>query len=115
MPLTEIGKVFQYVGTPVLVKISDDFLNLRNEFAKTMFISLVLAIPFVIIIMFFPGIFIWLLGEKWAGIVPVLPILVLVGFVRSLSGTSSALFYSMRRQKIPMITTFITSIGLVLL
>lgn len=115
MPLTEIGKVFQYVGMPVLVKISDDILHLRDEFAKSMFFSLSLAMPFVVILVFFPHIFVWILGKKWEGIVPILPFLALVGFVRSLTGTSSALFYSMRKQKIPMVTTLITSLGLVFL
>jgi len=115
MPLTEMGKVFQYVGTPILVNISDNVLRLRNEFAKTIFINFVLALPFVVIIICFPGFFIWLLGDKWSGILPVLPILVCVGFVRSMTGASSALFYSMRRQKIPMLTALITSIGLVIL
>ncbi|HVA96935.1 MAG TPA: oligosaccharide flippase family protein [Candidatus Acidoferrales bacterium] len=115
MPLTEVGKVFQYVGMPILVKISDDMFHLRNEFSKSIFISLTLTIPFVLIIILFPGLFVWLLGNKWSGIEIVLPFLAGVGLLRALTGTSSALFYSMKKQKIPMITTFITSLGLVLL
>lgn len=112
VPLNEIGKVFVHVVTPVMIRFSDDSGRLQNSFLKTIGSVVILSVPWVCVLFFFPHLFVLLLGSKWAQISSIFPILAIVGIVRSLSGTSSAVFLSKKKQNFITVTTLITILGL---
>ncbi|SRR6266568_684090 len=114
VPLNEVGKVFVHVTTPIMVKMSHEPKRLQNTLFKSLLSVSVIIIPVGFIFIVFPYIIVWILGQNWAGIVAVLPTLALLGFVRSLSGVSSALFLSLKKQNILTKTMFVT-IGVLLL
>lgn len=114
IPLNEVGKVFIHVTTPVMVKFSNDSKRMQSAFTQSIISVFALVTPIVIILLFFPHLFVLLLGQKWIRIEAVIPVLALLGFVRSLSGTSSALFLSLKKQNITMYAMFIATCGLLL-
>ena len=111
-PFVELGNVFVYVMFPIFAKLTHDRSRLRNAFLKIILGVAVFAIPFVLIFTIVPQIFVVILGEKWSAIISVLPILSLLGFVKALSSTSSALLLSEVKQKYAMVITFVTISGM---
>jgi len=114
IPLNEVGKVFVHVTTPVMVKFPDDKKRLRSAFLQSLVSVFALVFPIVILLTLFPKLFVLILGQRWLKIESVIPVLALLGFVRSLSGTSSALFLSLKKQNITMYAMFIATGGLIL-
>lgn len=114
IPLNEVGKVFVHVTTPVMVKFSNDKKRLQSAFLQSIVSVLLLVVPIVIILILFPHLFVLILGQKWVKIETVIPVLALLGFVRSLSGTSTAIFLSLKKQNITMYANFIATGGLIL-
>jgi PST family polysaccharide transporter len=114
MPLAEIGKVFFHVVVPVMVKISSNKDRLQGVFIKAFIGIVLITLPLAFILFFLPQIFVFLLGQKWAAIASILPILALLGFVKALSSCPWSLFVSANRQKYTTVTTFINIIGLVI-
>ena len=112
MPLSEVGKVFVHVTVPVFVRISHDKNRLRSAFLKTIVSIFIISFPFVLILVLFPQIFVMVLGQKWTGVAPVLPILAAVGLVKALSISSSAVFISLKKQNYTTIVTFVSIIVL---
>lgn len=113
VPLAEIGKVFFHVVVPVMVKISSDADHLQSVFVRTVLGIALFTLPAACILIFLPQIFVFLLGQKWAAIASILPILGVLGFVRSLSSCPWALFVSTNKQEYTTITTFVNIAGLV--
>ncbi|HUD44029.1 MAG TPA: oligosaccharide flippase family protein [Patescibacteria group bacterium] len=114
MPLVEISNVFIYVTFPIFTKLSNDRPRLKNAYFKTVLGICLLAIPFVLVFIIFPQIFVYILGQKWSAITSILPVLALLGFVKAISGSSSALFLSELKQKYVMSITLITIVGMLL-
>ncbi len=112
MPLIEIGNVFAFVTFPIFAKLSHDAKRLKNAFLKTTLSVMALSIPFIIIFVVFPQIFVFILGAKWAPIVSVLPILSLLGMVKAVSGSASVLFLSEIKQSYSTTITMVTIIGM---
>lgn len=112
MPLSEVGKVFLHVIMPILLKISDDSSRLQSAFLKTVLSICIITLIPSLIIFFFPQLFVWLLGEKWAALTAVLPVLAALGFVKSLSAAPSALFLSSKRQEFVTVVTLVSILGL---
>lgn len=111
--ITEIADVFSRVTFPVYTRISEDKARLKAAFAKTMFVITFLALPFGLILFLFPEIIIsTLLGPKWLGVVPVLKVLAVFSVVRTISGSSSALFLAVGKQEYVTIVTLISILGL---
>ena len=94
VPLTELSNVFVHVTFPIFSKLSSDHNRLKSGFFKTMLLLSILTLPLVFVLVFLPGIFIYILGEKWSGIVSVLPILGILGLIKTVFGSSTALFLS---------------------
>jgi lipopolysaccharide exporter len=112
MPLIEIGNVLNFVTFPLFAKIREDRNRLKSAYIKMILSVILLTIPFVIIFVFIPQVFIIILGKKWIAIVSVLPMLSLLGFVKAISNASSALFLSEVKQKYATVITFVTIIGM---
>jgi O-antigen/teichoic acid export membrane protein len=108
LPLSEVGKVFVHVTTPVLVKMLHDPIRVRRAYLRMVAIVGVLCLPVVLLLIIYPQITILLLGSKWTAIVSIMPVLVVLGYARAFLGTSSALFLSMKRQDYSAFRTLIT-------
>jgi lipopolysaccharide exporter len=105
-PITEISDVIARVTFPVFVKINNDKKRLQKAFLKTMVIVTVLSVIFGGILFIFTEDLVKLaLGEKWIEIVPFLRVLTLFGVVRGISGTTSMLFLSVKKQKYVSVVT----------
>lgn len=113
VPLTELSNVFVHVTFPIFIKISTDISRLRKGYFKTVITIFLLTFPYVLVLIFLPHIFIFILGEKWSGIVPVLPILGILGIIKAVAGSSASLFLSEGKQNYITATTLVTILGLV--
>jgi len=114
IPINDVADVISKVVFPVYTRISEDKLRLRTAFLKTLFFVSIVTILFGIIILLFPyEIVKVVLGKKWLGIVDVLRILVIFGVIRAISGVSSALFLSVKKQKYVTVVTLVSMVGLV--
>lgn len=111
-PLNEVGKVFVHVTSPILIKISDDKTRLKSAFLKNVLSIALITLPFAFIFASFPKLFVMLLGEKWEPITKILPVLAVVGFIKSVSLSSNALFISTKNQKYTTIITLVNILGL---
>ncbi len=113
LPITDVADVISKVTFPVYTIISEDRLRLRKAFLKTLLFVSIVTIPFGIILVLFPNEIVKVvLGQKWLGIVDVLRILVIFGVIRAISGSSSALFLSVGKQKYVTVVTLVSIIGL---
>jgi|SRR5579885_495707 len=114
VPLTEIGSVFVFVTLPVFARLSRDNKRLQKAYAKTILGIFCLGIPYVFIIILFPHLFVLLLGQKWSAMMRVLPVLAVLGLVKSVSTSSSALFVGKEKQNYTMVVTLVTIAGMLL-
>jgi lipopolysaccharide exporter len=114
VPLIEIGRVFVHVIVPIMVKISDDTKRLKNAYFKTVLSIFVLTFPFALLFASFPQLFVMLLGEKWQALTVVIPILAVLGFIKSVSLSSTALFLSVNKQEYTTIITMVNILGLII-
>lgn len=112
IPVTEIGKVFLHVTAPVFVKIAGDQARLRKAFWQTVAGVFLLSVPVTLFFLFFPHFFLLLLGQKWSGIVAILPVLALLGLVKSISNVPYALFVGVKKLEYSMITALVNIVGL---
>lgn len=113
LPITEVADVVQRVTFPVYSKISGDLWRLRRAFVKTILAVAFITIPFGIVLFLFPSEIIkTVLGERWLEITPVLKILAIFGVVRAISGSSSALFLAVQKQKFVTVVTLVSFLAL---
>lgn len=112
VPLSEVGKVFVHVTVPIMVKISGDSKRLKNAFLKSAVGIAILTLPFAFIFAIFPKLIIFILGEKWAAVAVVLPILAVLGFVKAVSLSATALFISIKKQQYTTVITLVNILGL---
>ena len=112
MPMTEIGKVFTHVTLPVFVKMHTSPLKLKTAFLRIFIITLLISVPITLVLIFFPEILVIILGMKWSAVGPILPVLAIVGFLKALSGTTTGLFLSQKKQKYSTIVTFVNALTL---
>ena len=112
MPMTEIGKVFTHVTLPVFVKMHTSPLKLKTAFLRIFIITLLISVPITLVLIFFPEILVIILGMKWSAVGPILPVLAIVGFLKALSGTTTGLFLSQKKQKCSTIVTFVNALTL---
>jgi PST family polysaccharide transporter len=112
IPVTEIGRVFLHVTAPVFVKIAGTPDRLRKAFWQTVTGVFLLSVPVTLFFLFFPHFFLLLLGQKWSGIVTILPVLALLGLVKSVSNVPYALFVGVNKLEYSMISTLVTIVGL---
>jgi len=115
LPITEVADVFSQVTFPVYTKIAGDKKRLLTAFIKTQCAIIALAVPFGLILYLYPSQIISLtVGTKWLAAAAILPVLAIFGIVRSISGSSSALFLAVGKQEYITVVTFVSIIGLLL-
>lgn len=112
IPLSEIGRVFVHVTVPIMVNISDDSKRLKSAFIKSVISITIITLPFAFVFAVFPNLVLIILGEKWAAVAIVLPILAVLGFIKSVSISTTALFISLKKQEYVTIITLINILGL---
>ena len=115
LPVTEIGDVVGNVTFPVYVKIAGDRHRLKKAYLKTLASVILLTVPLGFILFSYPGEIITIaFGSNWLPAAPALKVLALYGVVRAISGSGSALFLSLKKQKIVTVTTFVRLTALAL-
>jgi len=113
LPITEGGEILHKVFFPVYVKISDDKERLKKAFLKVIVFTSIIVLPLGMVIYLFPEmIVLFILGEKWIEIVPVLKILVVYAVLRSITSSASPVFLAVRKQKYITIITLVGILGL---
>ncbi|OGD02635.1 hypothetical protein A3D85_01590 [Candidatus Amesbacteria bacterium RIFCSPHIGHO2_02_FULL_47_9] len=113
LPITEISEVFGRVTFPVYTQISSDTSRLRAAFIKVMISITAITLPLSMILFFFPTQIISLfLGPNWLSAAPVLRLLSIYGFIRGISGSTSALFLSIGKNQYVTLVTLVSVLGL---
>ncbi len=111
-PLIEVGRVFVHVTVPIMIKISEDSSRLKDAFFKTTLNLLIITLPIALIFALFPQFFVLILGKKWEQVTVVLPILAVLGFVKSVSMSTNALFLSTKKQEYTTVITLVNILAL---
>jgi O-antigen/teichoic acid export membrane protein len=113
LPISEVSDVVSKVVFPVYVKMVEDKRRLMSAFAKSTLVISVLTILMGLILFLFSGQIISLvLGNKWLSGVQVLKVLAIYGVLRAISGSSSALFLAVEKQKYVTNMTFVRFVAL---
>lgn len=113
LPITEVADVFNKVAFPVFVRIADDKDRLRRAYFRSTIAVALVTIPFgIILFLFSESIVLLLLGDGWLAVVPVLKVLSVFGVVRAISGPSSALYLSVKKQEYLTGYTLLSILGL---
>src|SRR4030043_440529 len=113
LPITEVADVFSKVTFPVYTKIQEDKIRLRNAYLKVLLTTTFVVLPIVLILIFFTEPLVLLfLGKNWLPIINVLKVLSIYGAIRSISGSSSALFLALKKQNYYTFITFAIILGL---
>lgn len=111
-PLTELSNVFIHVTFPIFTRLSTDRIRLRSGFFKSILFVSLLSLPAVMVLVFLPGIFIYILGQRWSEVVYILPILGILGLSKSVLGFSTSLFLSEKKQSYATVTSLVNIVGL---
>lgn len=115
IPITEISDVISKVTFPVYSKISDDKKRLKRAFARTMLVITLLSVPFGILLFSFPELIVnFILGDKWLGIISILPVLAIFGVIRGISGFPATLLFALGKQSYVSLITLASLIGLLI-
>lgn len=115
IPITEISDVISKVTFPVYSKISDDKKRLKRAFIRTILVIMLLSIPFGISLFSFPSLIVhFVLGDKWAGIISILPVLAIFGVIRGISGFPATLLFALGKQSYVSIITLVSLLGLLI-
>lgn len=112
VPVTEFSDALSRVSFPVYSKIKEDKPRLFRAFVKTTLGLSALVIPFGVFLFFFPQIVVLLLGRNWEPAVPVLRLLSVLGVIRAISGSSSALFLAVNKANYVTFVTLASILGL---
>jgi lipopolysaccharide exporter len=100
MPLNEASEIFYKVSFPVFVKIRGDKNRLRKAYVRTTLAIFVTVLPFGLALFIFTrSLVLLLLGQDWINTINVVRVLVLYGVVRAITGASSSLFLSVKKQQ----------------
>lgn len=115
LPITEITNVINNVVFPVYVKFSDDTKRLYTAFVKTTAISSLGAIILgAIIFILSEWIILFVLGQKWVEVVPLVRVLIIYGVLRTIFGSFAPVFLSIGRQDYVGRMTIVRMTGLLL-
>lgn len=113
LPITEIADVFSRVTFPIYSRIAENKHRLLSAFLKTQIVIIILTLPFVGIFILFPDIIVKIvLGNNWLAVTPILPTLAIFSAIRTISGSSSALFLAVGKQEYVTVCMFVSFCGL---
>ncbi|MCM8813522.1 MAG: lipopolysaccharide biosynthesis protein [Candidatus Omnitrophica bacterium] len=116
MPTTEIAGVVSQITFPAYARIQDDPAKLKAAFLKTLLATCAVSVLFSGLLFGLAGEFTRLfLGEQWLPIVPVVKILIVAGFIRSIQAIVGPLFQAIGRPKIDTWCQFVRFLSLALL
>lgn len=115
LPVSEITNVVNQVIFPVYTKFSDDKKRLWSAFIKvTVGSSMAAFLLAIIIFLFAEPIILFFMGDQWLLAVPVIKILAIYGFVRTIFGNFAPLFLSLGKQDYVAKMTFVRVLGLLI-
>ncbi len=113
MPITEVADTFGRVTFPVFSKLEGDRKRLFRAFIRVTLGITLLVTPLCLVLIFFPVPLIRLfLGDKWLEVATLLPVLAAFGGIRAISGSTSSLFLSVKKQEYVTAVTFFSLLGL---
>ena len=112
-PITEIGDVFAKVSLPVYVTLHNNPGKLRQVFKRNSTLVIFIAFIFSISLYFLADPIVnLLLGSQWTQAIPIIKVLSIYGFSKSVVGTMFPLFLSQEKQKYVTIITLFSILGL---
>ncbi len=109
-PVTEISNILSKVTFPIFVKLSLEKDKLFKAYLKVLLIIGVLVGILSLLLVVFTGPIVFVLGQKWESIIPIIRVLAIFAFVKSLVLSSYAYFLAIERQEV---VTVISLIGFV--
>jgi O-antigen/teichoic acid export membrane protein len=93
LPTTEIVKQIGKVVQSSYAELQHDRKLLQKNYEKTFTVISILVIPIIIwLILLNKELILIVLGEKWADVIPILPIIAVGSFFRGLSASAASLF-----------------------
>src|SRR5690606_40483309 len=96
MPTNQIANVLGRILFPALSHVQEDKLKLKEYFLKSLnILSVSTSLLVILIFCLIPEFTALFLGAKWKEIVPLVRILILLGFVRILTSLIDYLFWSL--------------------
>jgi len=99
-PNYELAKSVHHSTLPVLSKISDDSIRLRNAFIKSCVVSLLVFTLISAPLFIFPQFTTWIFGSKWQNSVPLIRPLIIAGLVNSLALITYTLWYAQKKYRL---------------
>lgn len=115
LPITEITDVVNKVVFPVYVKFANDRKRLLIAFLKVTSVTSLGALLIASGLFFFAHeIIILFMGQQWLDAVPVIRILAIYGFLRTLFGNIAPVFLAVERQDYIAKMTFFRVMGLLI-
>lgn len=103
LPATEISHVVSRLTFPAFSKIQDQSKRIGEAFLQVFKITVCIAAPITggifVLAADFTNLF---LGEKWLPIIPLVKLLVVAGFIRSLAAIAVPVFHGIGKPKIDM-------------
>ena len=113
LPISEGGEVISKVVFPIYTKISNNKDKLKKTYFKVFYLTSLPTIFFGLFLIIFTRQFISLfLGSSWLEIVNVIKVLAVFGIIRAISGSSSVLFLSIKKQEYVSVVTFVSTLFL---
>ena len=99
LTISEIAEVINKVAFPVYSKFSDDKERLLKAFWKVTWVSSAVAtLAGLLIFIFAEQIVLIVAGKSWLSIVPIVQVLAIFGILRTVFGSFSSLFLSLKKQ-----------------
>lgn len=99
-PTTEVTHVISQVTFPAYSRMQDSVKPLREAYLRVLQVTILISVPVsVLIYMLAPEFTQLFLGEKWLPLVSVMQVLVLAGFIRSVSSTTDPIFQGLGKPK----------------
>lgn len=113
LPIVEISEVFQRVTFPMYSKLIAENKKIIPTYIKTLFATLIIIIPFGILLFIFPTeIVLFVLGKNWLEAVPVLQILAIFGVIKTIANSVFPVLLAYKKQNLVMYLTLIGILGL---
>jgi O-antigen/teichoic acid export membrane protein len=98
LPTTKITHVLGSIGMPTYARLQRDPEQLRATFIKITRAVMLLTCPLTVLIWtFVPDLVQHIFGMKWAPVIPIVRILVVSGFIRSITATGGPLYQAVGR------------------
>ncbi len=98
LPTTKITHVLGSIGMPTYARLQNDPVQLRATFVKITRAVMLLTCPLTVLIWaFVPDLIRHVFGMKWAPVIPIVRILVVSGFIRSVIATGGPLYQAVGR------------------